>query len=893
MATQKNLKLPPQDLEAESSVLGALMIDKNAIIRVADILNANDFYHPAHQKIYATIIELFEKGKPIDMLTVSNRLKEKKLLKEIGGTDFLAEIINNVPTSAHIIHYANIVRENRVRRDLIQASSEINEKAFEHENFERLMDDVERRIFGISEKSRSQKFVPVKDELPAAYERLEKLHRGEGGGMRGVPTEFPGLDSILSGLQKSDLIILGARPSFGKTAFALDIARQAAAKNRAVGIFSLEMSREQVLDRIISSQAQIPLWRLRTGRLNDELEFSMIQKALDEISKMPLFIDDTPSPNILQMRSMARRLQLDYSLDLLIVDYLQLIQPRTDSDNIVAQVTEISRGLKSLARELNIPVLAVSQLSRAVDQREIKIPRLSDLRESGCLTGETLIALADGRKIQIKDIVEKEKLPLKIFALDDNYKQNVFEITAAFSTGKKQIFELKTKSGRIIKASGNHPFLYLKGWERLENLESGNTIGLPRKIKTIESKNPLVNSEIILIAHLLGDGYILPKQPYHYTNAFEENIESVNRATFELFGIKGKIIKQKNWYHTYLSSPYKLSRKKKHPITDWFAKLGLERVRSYEKRAPNSLFECDNQKISLFLKHLWSTDGNLSWKNLKGRKPAGNIYYSTTSKTLADQVQHLLLRLGVQSSQSKTQKKKYRPNYAVRVQGAENQIKFLEIVGIADRRKSIIPKMLQTLEKTEQNPNNDVIPKNVWPLIIQPAKETAKISWREFLARIDMAYCGSSIFKSGLSRERMERVCTALAPRLNLIGTYEAEETSKIIHNLATSDVYWDPIVSITPLGKDEVYDITVNGAHNFIANDIFVHNSLEQDADVVMFIYRKDREKMDLPEEEQNMVEILVAKHRNGPLGTVKLRFDPEKVSFRNIDTRHDFNEN
>ncbi|MEK7086661.1 MAG: replicative DNA helicase [Patescibacteria group bacterium] len=406
----KNLKLPPQDLEAESSVLGALMIDKNSIIRVADLLRPNDFYHPAHQKIYETILELFEGGKPIDLLTVSNKLKTKKNLKEAGGVELLTDLINGVPTSAHILHYANIVKEKRVRRDLIQASAEINEKAFEHESFEKLLDDVEQRIFSISEKSRPQKFIHVKDELPAAYERFEKLHRGDGGGMRGVPTQFHGLDSLLSGLQPSDLIILGARPSYGKTAFALDIARQVANQNKSVGIFSLEMSKEQILDRIIASQAQIPLWRLRTGRLQDELEFSMIQKALDQLSKVPLFIDDTPSPNILEMRSMARRLQIDHSLDLLIIDYLQLIQPRTDSYSMVQQVTEISHGLKSLARELNIPVLAVSQLSRAVDQREVKIPRLSDLRESGSLEQDSDVVMFIYRKDREKtDLPEEEQ----------------------------------------------------------------------------------------------------------------------------------------------------------------------------------------------------------------------------------------------------------------------------------------------------------------------------------------------------------------------------------------------------------------------------------------------------------------------------------------------------
>jgi len=405
----KNLKLPPQDIEAEISVLGALMLDRNAVIKVADTLLSGDFYKPAHQKIYESILELFEKGEPIDLLTVSSRLKEKKQLQDIGGNDYLAELVSSVPTSAHAAHYATIVREKRIRRDLINISGEINEHAFEHQDFEDLIDHVEKRVFDLSGKSRTQKFVQLKEELPAAYERLEKLHAGEGK-LRGIPTGFSGLDSLLSGLQRSDLIIIGARPSFGKTAFALDIARKAAEIGHSVGIFSLEMSREQVIDRLIAMQAAIPLWRLRTGRLNNESEFGMVQQALDDLSKVPLFIDDTPSPNILQMRSMARRLQIERGLELLIVDYLQLIQPRTSSDNVVQQVTEISRGLKSLARELKIPVLAVSQLSRAVDQREVKIPRLSDLRESGSIEQDSDVVMFLYRKDRERmDLPEEEQ----------------------------------------------------------------------------------------------------------------------------------------------------------------------------------------------------------------------------------------------------------------------------------------------------------------------------------------------------------------------------------------------------------------------------------------------------------------------------------------------------
>lgn len=392
------LKLPPQDIETERAVLGGLMIDPNAIIKIVDFISARDFYKPVHQKIYETIFDLFSKNQPVDLLSVSTKLKEKNWLEEIGGVNYLTDLINEVPTASHIAHYSKIVKEKKVLRDLIQTSAEINEKVYENIGVENLLDEVEQKIFNITQRSLPQKYVPLKDELQAAYERIEKMHRGETA-IRGVPTGFTKLDDILSGLQRSDFIILGARPSLGKTTLVLDIARHAAVRNQTpVGIFSLEMSREQVVDRLIAAEAQVALWRLRTGKLSDQLEFEMIQESLDRLSQAPIFIDDSPSPSVLQIRSVARRLQIEQGLGLVIIDYLQLIQPRIDTVNIVQQVTEISRSLKALARELKTPVLAVSQLSRAVDQREIKIPRLSDLRESGSLEQDADVVMLICRK---------------------------------------------------------------------------------------------------------------------------------------------------------------------------------------------------------------------------------------------------------------------------------------------------------------------------------------------------------------------------------------------------------------------------------------------------------------------------------------------------------------
>lgn len=408
-------KLPPQSIESEESTLGSLIIDNDAIVKVADILFPEDFYRPQHRIIYEAILDLYHKNAPIDVLSLSNRLKEKKLLGEIGGASFLTSLVNKTPTSAHVVHYAKIVHEKRVLRDLIAASYKIAELGWqESENINDVLDKAEQTIFSISQKSIAHDFVTLKKELVKAFERIDQLYKG-GDKLRGVTTGFNDLDNYLAGLQKSDLIILGGRPSLGKTSFALDIARHVALKEKVpVGIFSLEMSKDQVVDRLISAESTVDLWKIRTGRLSTDEEindFTLIQDALSRLAEAQIFIDDTPSPTVMQIRTMARRLQAEVDLGLIIVDYIQLISPSLTRESTVQQYSEISRSLKSLARELNIPVLALSQLSRAVEQRgPLCIPRLSDLRETGSLEQDADVVLFVYREDRYKEDSEKKNI---------------------------------------------------------------------------------------------------------------------------------------------------------------------------------------------------------------------------------------------------------------------------------------------------------------------------------------------------------------------------------------------------------------------------------------------------------------------------------------------------
>lgn len=380
-------KLPPQNIEAEQSVLGALLIDKDAIIKVADILTPDDFYREDHKYIYLAMLSLFEKRMPIDVVTLSDELETKGKFESVGGATYLTTLVNTVPTASHIVHYAEIIQQKATLRRLISAANKIGELGYDEDgDMSNVLDKAEQSLFAVSQKYLKQNFVPIKDVLSDTFERIDELHRNKGV-LRGVPTGFRDLDGLLSGFQDSDLIIVAARPSMGKTAIVTNIAAHAAIKERrAIGFFALEMSRDQLADRLLSLESGVDSWKIRTGNLSDE-DFPKIGYAMGTLAEAPLYIDDSPSLNIMEIRSKCRRLQMEHGLDLIIVDYLQLMQGRSKSSdaNRVQEISEISRSLKTLARELNVPVVALSQLSRAVEQRPDKRPMLSDLRESGSI----------------------------------------------------------------------------------------------------------------------------------------------------------------------------------------------------------------------------------------------------------------------------------------------------------------------------------------------------------------------------------------------------------------------------------------------------------------------------------------------------------------------------
>jgi len=378
-------RIPPHDLDVEQSLLGAILIDKEAIVDVSAKLSSEDFYSPSHQAIYEAMLQLYENRDPIDILTLGDSLKKAKQLNKIGGSDYLALLAEKVPTAANSVKYGEIIRDLAHKRELIRIGSSIVEKAFDDSSTASgLLENTERDIFALSQKNLSQNFILIRDALADSFDRLDELHK-HAGGLRGVPTGFKDLDDTLAGMQNSNLLILAARPGMGKTALCLNIAQHAAAHAKLpVGIFSLEMSKEELVDRLIVSEADIDAWRLKTGNLK-EADFAKISDAMGRLGDAPIFIDDTPGIGIMEMRTKARRLQSEHGVKLLIVDYLQLVISSRQHENRVQEVSEVSQSLKNLARELKIPVLALSQLSRAVESRGIKEPQLADLRESGAI----------------------------------------------------------------------------------------------------------------------------------------------------------------------------------------------------------------------------------------------------------------------------------------------------------------------------------------------------------------------------------------------------------------------------------------------------------------------------------------------------------------------------
>jgi replicative DNA helicase len=626
-------------------------------------------------------------------------------------------------------------------------------------------------------------------------------------------------------------------------------------------VFSLEMGSLELSQRLLSAEARIDSRRVRTGQLSED-DWSRISQAIGRLASAPIWIDDNPNLTVMEVRAKARRLRSQVGdLGMVVVDYLQLMTGRGNAENRQVEVSEMSRGLKILARELETPVVALSQLSRQLELRADKRPMLADLRESGCLTGDARVLRADtGAEVTIGELAASGERDIPVWSLDTDLRMVPATLTHAFPTGVKPVFELRLASGRRVTASANHPFLTVGGWLRLDELEVGSRIAVPRVTPAPKETQVWPEAEVVMLAHLLGDGCVAPRQPIHYTSADPACLAAVEQAAGH-FGIAPRRVEHGNWTHVYLPAPVKLARGRRNPIAEWLDRWGLYGKRSHEKFVPDPVFALSDEQVALFLGHLWATDGSIGWWD------QGRIYYATASRRLADDVRRLLLRLGIRSTLRTVRGSPDRPGYQLHVDGRDAQLAFVDQVDVVGRRRAGAAELRTRLATLTSNTNVDTVPVEVWDRVRQVMRDK-RITTRRFAADLGTTYCGSSLYRHAPSRTRLGRVA----------GIVDDD----VVRSLASSDVFWDRVVAIEPWGDEMVFDATVESTHNFVANGITVENSIEQDADVVMFIYRDDVYHSDSPDRGQ--AEIIVSKHRNGPTGVCRLAFLEQFTRFANM---------
>nr|WP_298760783.1 replicative DNA helicase [uncultured Nocardioides sp.] len=655
----------------------------------------------------------------------------------------------------------------------------------------------------------------------------------------------------------------------GKSTLALDFCRAASIHNNLSSVFfSLEMTRSEITMRLLSAEAKVPLNHIRNGNMGDE-DWTKLARKMGEVSSAPMFIDDSPNMTMMEIRAKARRLKQRHDLKLIVIDYLQLMTSGKKVESRQLEVSEFSRQIKLLAKELEVPIIALSQLNRGPEQRGDKRPMMSDLRESGCLTADTRLLRADNNaEVTLGDLMQSGAKDVPVWALDERLKLVPRTLTHAFPSGTKQVFEVTLASGRRVQATGNHPFLTYDGWVPLAELVVGSRVGSVRHVPPPMTITPRDTDEIVVLAHLLGDGSFVKRQPIRYASIDEANLTAVTDAARRRFGITAVRDEHAAARVTTLRlpAPFRLARGRRNPIAAWLDEDGLFGLRSHEKFVPDWVFGLPKEQVGLFLRHLWATDGCV---HLDEKRGMGRIYYATTSRRLADDVARLLARYNVFTRIKRVRKKGYRDSFHVHVVGAENQLRFCDDIGVHGARGEQVERVATALRDVRPNTNLDTVPQEVWGRVREVLAEQG-MTHREFASAMGTSFGGSTMWKHSPSRQRMARVAEVL-------GDAELEV-------LATNDIYWDSIASVEPLGEQEVYDATVLGVHNFVANGIALHNSIEQDADMVILLHRDDvyEKESTRPGE----ADLIVAKHRNGPTRDLTVAFQGHYSRF--VDMAH-----
>ena len=1145
-------RTPPQDIEAEKSVLGGMLLSKDAIAEVIETLRAGDFYRPAHATIHDVILDLYARGEPADPVTVSAELTRKGELARVGGAPYLHTLVAAVPTAANAAYYARIVRERAVLRRLVEAGTRIVQLGYAGRGGEvdDLVDAAQEEVYAVTERRGSTDYARLSEIMQGALDEIEAIS-SRGGEMVGVPTGFADLDELTNGLHPGQMIILAARPAIGKalavdtplptptgwttmgevavgdfligadgrptrviaatdvmegrpcyevvfsdgtvivadeqhqwltetrasrqsaraasvgnhryrnlrtcaavrttqeiaktlrcptvdrrldhsvanvaplqlpeadlplppyalgvrlgdgaskaahssframgvpgakriptvylrasesqrrallaglldadgsiapygavqfttmsrklagdvrelvvglgyrcgmssqpvkgrspassTAFTitfspqdqvfrlqrkkvlhrkrsgralrrvnsrfivdvrpvsstrvrcvevdndrhlylasrsmipthnstlgLDLARSAAVKHGlTTAIFSLEMTRNEITMRLLSAEARVALHHMRSGTMTDE-DWTRLARRMSEVAEAPLFIDDSPNMTMMEIRAKCRRLKQRHDLRMVIVDYMQLMTSGKRVESRQLEVSEFSRSMKLLAKELDVPVVAISQLNRGPEQRTDKKPLLSDLRESGCLPASTRVLRADtGVEVSLGELLDSAARDVPVWSLDASLRLVARRMTHVFPSGRKEIFRLRLTSGRMIEATANHPFLSYDGWRPLGELAPGDRLATPRRVPAPLHPRPWPDAEVVMLAHLIGDSSFVTRQSIRYASTDEADLAAVTDAArhFGVTAVRDDPTAARST-SLRLPAPDRLTHDRGNPIADWLDGLGVFGRRTYESFVPPGVFSLPDGQLATFLRHLWATGGSVTWD---ARQDRVSIYYASTSKRLVDDVARLLLRFGVLTRGMTIRKPGDRDGYHLHVCGAENQLRFLDQIGVHGARGVVGAVVAAKLRQVVGRAMPDTIPREVWHRV------------RGLVGEQSLTHRQHAPTRAGLAR-----VAAVL--------------DSADLQLPATNDVCWDEVASIERLGEQDVFDATVLGTHNFIADGIAVHNSLEQDADMVILMHREDAYERESPRAGE--ADLIVAKHRNGPTRTITVAF-------------------
>jgi replicative DNA helicase len=856
------LRLPPHSVEAEQSVLGGLMLDAAAWDQVADRVIAEDFYRNDHRLIFEAVAGLIERNQPCDAVTLSGYLEGQGVLDQVGGLSYLGSLARDTPSAANIRAYADIVRERSVLRQLITAGNEIVTAALQPEGREarEIVDEAERAVFEIAERGSRGKvgFRTVKSILPDVVNKIDEMYHSDGN-LTGISTGFKMLDEMTSGLNPGDLIIVAGRPSMGKTTLAVNIAENAAlGSGKSAAIFSMEMSAESLTLRMISSLGRINQGNLRSGKLSED-DWPRIDSAMTQLGAAKIYVDETPALTPTEVRARARRLKRERGLDLIVVDYLQLMQVAGNKENRATEISEISRAMKALAKELKVPIIALSQLNRGVEQRENKKPVMSDLRE--CVTGETLVMLADGRRVPIRELVGQTP---EVWAMSEDQKIIKAQSDMVWSKGIRQVFRVALASGRVLRATSNHRVFTGEGWKVVGELGMGSRVAIARKFPTVAKSAEWSDAQIALLGHLVGDGSYLTHQPLRYTTASEENSRLVTECAIALGSTVTRHEGRGNWHQLVIANNG--DRWHAYGVGGWLKGLGIFNQRSHQKHLPREVFQLSDVQIGLLLKHLWATDGCIHVRPV-GRRGSHGVYFCSCSEELVQDVTALLLRLGIVGRIHQVRQDSGRPLFSVYVTGAEQQAIFLDRVGAFGPREAPARALAQRIEVTRANPNVDTLPRELFMEL------RTSIKAHGFTSR-EMGSMRGTSFTSNAFK---------YAPSRATFDSYAEKLDNSALKIWSNSDLFWDRVVAVGLEGEEEVFDMTVPGPASWLADGVVSHNSgaLEQDADLILLIYRD--EFYDQNSTRKGIADIIIAKQRNGPTGEVQLTFLGQYTKFEN----------